>query len=217
MPDYHFMVYDTIVIYEHRTEKAHILTLNVDQAEEVNLDKRLQRINEELNEYIDIPDPVQEPVNFSAQITKDDFIERVEKAKAHIERGETEQIVLSQRMVAKLDGDPFSFYRQLRTANPSPYMFYIDFDDYLILGASPESLVQTSGRSVITNPIAGTRPRGASNEEDEMLQNDLLKDKKELAEHEMLLALSKDDLLQICERETIHVPVLKDVVKYEHV
>lgn len=217
MPDYHLMIYNTIIIYEHRTEKAHIVTLNVDQVEETELDKRLHQISEEITEHINIGDPERKPVTFSPQITKDDFIQRVEKAKTYIEREEAEQIVLSQRMVAELDGDPFSFYRQLRTANPSPYMYYIDFTDYLIIGASPESLVQTTGRQVVTNPIAGTRPRGTSPEEDATLEIELLTDEKELSEHEMLVELSKTDLQQVCVPESIEVPVLKEIVKYEHV
>lgn len=216
MPDYHFMVYDTIIVYEHRTEKAHIVAVNVNMTDDKELDERLQNINEALNEHIDIPHPERKPTTFTAQISKEDFMERVEVAKSYIEQGEAEQIVLSQRMVASLN-DPFSFYRQLRTANPSPYMFYIDFADYLIIGASPESLVQTNGTQVITNPIAGTRPRGKSFEEDDQLARELLHDKKELAEHEMLVELSKTDLKQICDIESIHVPVLKEIVKYEHV
>src|SRR5690625_3558841 len=167
MPDYHFMMYHTIIIYEHRTEKAHILTINLDDSTEKELEERLLQINKQLDQQITIPDPVSESVTFKPQISKDNFIENVKKAKNFIENKEAEQIVLSQRMIAELDGDAFSFYRELRTSNPSPYMFYIDFTDYLIIGASPESLVQTTGKQVVTNPIAGTRPRGKSIQEED--------------------------------------------------
>lgn len=217
MPDYHFMMYETIIVYEHRTEKAHIVTMNIDDASGDELNDRLQKISEQLDKQIVIPDPEPTNVIFEAQISKEKFIENVEKAKGYIDAGEASQIVLSQRMIAELDGDPFSFYRELRTANPSPYMFYIDFTDYLIIGASPESLVQTTGQNVVTNPIAGTRPRGKTNSEDEKLQSDLLHDKKELLEHEMLVHASKEELLHICEKDSIDVPVYMDVVKYEHV
>jgi len=120
-------------------------------------------------------------------------------------------------MVATITDDPFSIYRKLRTANPSPYMFYIDFADYLIIGASPESLVQTTGRTVVTNPIAGTKPRGKNEAEDAMIAYELLQDPKEVAEHDMLVQLSKDDLHPICKQGSIQVPVYKDIVKYEHV
>ena len=217
MPDYHFMLYDTIVIYEHRTEKAHILTLNLNGSSNEELELRVEKISEQLDKQISIPDPTLQPIKFEPTISKETFIERVEKAKKFIESNETEQIVLSQRMVAQLDGDPFSFYRELRTSNPSPYMFYIDFTDYLIIGASPESLVQTTGNQVVTNPIAGTRRRGQTVLEDETLQKELLSDPKELSEHDMLVELSKTDLLAVCAKESIQVPVYKDVVKYEHV
>lgn len=217
MPDYHFMLYDTIIVYEHRTEKAHIIALNVQNLKEVELDERLTKINHELSTPINIAEPNLTPITFSAQLKKEEFINRVQSAKRYIERGEAAQIVLSQRMVATFEEDPFSFYRELRTRNPSPYMFYIDFTDYFILGASPESLVQTNGRNVVTNPIAGTRRRGKTEAEDKVLENDLLQDKKELTEHEMLVELSKRDLEKVCEIQSIHIPVLKDVVKYEHV
>lgn len=217
MPDYHFMLYDTIIVYEHRTEKAHIIALNVHNLQEVELDERLTKINHELSAPVNIAEPNLTPITFSAQLAKEEFINRVQTAKQYIERGEAAQIVLSQRMVATFEEDPFSFYRELRTRNPSPYMFYIDFTDYFILGASPESLVQTNGRNVVTNPIAGTRRRGKSEAEDKVLENDLLQDKKELTEHEMLVELSKRDLEKVCELQSIHIPVLKDVVKYEHV
>jgi len=217
MPDFHFMIYQTIIVYEHRTEKAHILTINLDHVPETELDKRIQKVSDELDKYVPIPDPEPSSVRFEAQIAKQKFIDKVIKAKRYIKNNDAKQIVLSQRMIADLHGDPFSFYRELRTANPSPYMFYIDFTDYLIIGASPESLVQTTGNHVVTNPIAGTRPRGKSKEEDDALQADLLADQKELTEHDMLVALSKADLHVACEHESIHVPVYKDVVKYEHV
>src|SRR5699024_8360285 len=209
--------YETVIVYEHRTEKAHIITMNMDDASEIELDKRIQRIAKQLDQHIAIPDPEDFPVHFEARLSKEDFMENVEKAKQYIASGEAAQIVLSQQMKAEVKGDPFSIYRQLRTANPSPYMFYIDFCDYLIIGASPESLVQTSDRQVITNPIAGTRPRGNTTKEDATLQNDLLADVKEIQEHDMLVDLSKTDLSTICSEDTIHVPVYKDIVKYEHV
>lgn len=217
MPDIHFMLYQTIIVYEHRTEKAHIITMNLDGAGEQELDERLEKINKELDTQLRISDPELEKITFKPKISKEKFVANVQKAKQYIEAGEVEQIVLSQRMVADLNGDPFSFYRQLRSANPSPYMFYIDFTDYLIIGASPESLVQTTGKKVVTNPIAGTRPRGKTVTEDEQLERDLLADKKELMEHEMLVELSKKDLQTICTHASIQVPVHMDVVKYEHV
>lgn len=211
------MLYQTIIVYEHRTEKAHIITMNINNESDEALDVRLQTIKEELNEQITIPDPETFPITFKPQISEATFIENVKKAQHYIEKGEAAQIVLSQKMEADITGDPFTIYRELRTSNPSPYMFYIDFSDYLIIGASPESLVQTTDNQVVTNPIAGTRPRGTTIAEDEALQQELLADKKETNEHDMLVELSKEDLSLICDTDSIHVPVYQDVVKYEHV
>ena len=217
MPDYHFMVYDTIIAYEHRTEAAHIIALNTNEETEPEIDRRIQNIERQLKKEMTIEDPTIAPFEFTSTVDKDAFIDRVNKAKHYIEKGECEQIALSQRMVATITDDPFSIYRKLRTANPSPYMFYIDFADYLIIGASPESLVQTTGRTVVTNPIAGTKPRGKNEAEDAMIAYELLQDPKEVAEHDMLVQLSKDDLHPICKQGSIQVPVYKDIVKYEHV
>src|SRR5699024_8489000 len=154
---------------------------------------------------------------FKPNISKEVFIEKVKQAKQYIEKNEALQIVLSQRMVADINDDTFSFYRGLRAANPSPYMFYIDFTDYLIIGASPESLVQTTGNHVVTNPIAGTRPRGKDEADDQRLIKELLADQKEVTEHEMLVELSINDLKKVCNEESITVPVHKAIEKYEHV
>src|SRR5699024_3098795 len=102
-------------------------------------------------------------------------------------------------------------------ANPSPYMFYINFEDYVVLGSSPESLIQTSGETVISNPIAGTRPRGKTKTEDEAFMTDLLQDEKEVAEHKMLVDLSRFDLGEVCEKGSIVLPTFMEIEKYEHV
>ncbi|WP_312854636.1 anthranilate synthase component I family protein [Pallidibacillus pasinlerensis] len=150
-------------------------------------------------------------------MTEQQFKEKVEIIKQHIENEEVAQVVLSQRMKGKLEGDSFTFYLKLREVNPSPYMFYIDFEDYQILGASPESLVQTKNDEVITNPIAGTRHRGMSVAEDKALEKELLTDKKELAEHDMLVELSRNDLERVCEASSIHSPTYMKIEKYQHV
>lgn len=216
-PDYHFMVYDTIIVYEHRTETAYIITVPLNNESNEKLEKRAQQISDELDATMTNEKLETFPVHFKQTLQKSDFIHQVEQAKAYIHRGEATQIVLSQQMTAEVTGDPFSFYRHLRNQNPSPYMFYIDFTDYLIIGASPESLVQTTKDHVITNPIAGTRPRAAGPEEDKQLAEDLLKDPKEIAEHDMLVELSKEDFQHLCQADSIHVPVYQEVTRYEHV
>src|SRR5699024_6151120 len=186
-PDHHFMLYQTIIAYEHRTETAYIITNNINDETEDEMKKLLQTIRKQHDEQIPSPDPDINSVYFKAQLTKSSFMEKVNQAKNHITNNDATQVVLSQRMIADFNEGPFSFYRYLRSANPSPYMFYIDYSDYLIIGSSPESLIQTNGDQVITNPIAGTRPRGASITEDKRLEQELLNDRKEIAEHEMLV------------------------------
>ena len=217
MPDAHLMVYKSLIVYEHKSETAHLIAINIDDEQEDVLDNRIKALKEMIDQQVHIPEPESSSVSFQPDIPKKEFEHKVAKAKRYIDQGIAEQIVLSQRMEANIPGDPFSFYRKLRAANPSPYMFYIDFQDYLIFGASPETLIQTDGKNVVTNPIAGTRPRGITPAEDEQLMKDLLEDRKELSEHEMLVDLSKKELSITCQENSIHVPVYMNVEKYEHV
>lgn len=217
MPDAHLMVYKSLIVYEHKNETAHLIAINMDKETEDVLDDRIKALKDMLNEHVHIPEPELLSVSFQPDISKEAFERKVAKAKTYINQGVAEQIVLSQRMKADIHGDPFSFYRKLRAANPSPYMFYIDFQDYLIIGASPETLIQTKDNNVVTNPIAGTRPRGKTQIEDDQLRKNLLEDHKELSEHEMLVELSKQELRVTCKEHSIHVPVYMNVEKYEHV
>lgn len=216
-PDFHFMIYDTIIAYEHRSEKAYIIINPIEQMTDEQIQEKISRIETALKSQVDNDDPRLSGVIFKPSESKASFIKKIEKAKAHIAAGQASQIVISQRLVADFPGDPFSFYRQLRSANPSPYMFYIEFEDYKILGASPESLVQVTGRTVTTNPIAGTKPRGKTEAEDTKIAADLLKDKKEIHEHDLLVDFSKADFKKICQADTIEVPVYKKILRYEHV
>src|SRR5699024_10506846 len=178
MPDVHLMFYKNVIVFDHSNESVYVIAMNPDQELENNLDERIARLKKALKPAQSREAVEKESMIFEPEMDKQQFINDVKTAKKHIDSGEVLQVVLSQRMQAKTDGDPFSFYRKLRRANPSPYMFYIDFTDYLVLGASPESLVQTMNETVITNPIAGTRPRGKSAQEDEINTNELLADEK---------------------------------------
>ncbi|HLQ73213.1 MAG TPA: anthranilate synthase component I [Bacillota bacterium] len=217
MPDVHFMVYKDLIAYEHSTETAYLIATNLHDEGESQLDKRLKSLENILGEHVSIADPDTEPISFTPEIPKEAFVKKVAAAKEYIAAGEVSQVVLSQRMQANIGEDTFSIYRKLRTANPSPYMFYVDFADYLIIGASPESLVQTSGNNIVTNPIAGTRARGLTKDEDERLAKELLADKKETNEHEMLVELSKREIQPICEKDSLSVPTYMKIEKYEHV
>lgn len=217
MPDIHLMVYKSLIVFEHTKETVHIIATNVQQEPEEKLDQYLEALVISLQENSPATELEETDIHFQPEITADEFQEKVKVVKDYIEQGEALQIVISQRMKASFEGNPFTFYRKLRRANPSPYMFYIDFENYKIVGASPESLIQTSGEHIVTNPIAGTRARGKNAEEDRMLERELLEDRKEIIEHKMLVELSQHDLRHVCHEDQITVPTYMKVEKYQHV
>jgi anthranilate synthase component 1 len=145
------------------------------------------------------------------------YAEAVERAKEYIRAGDIYQVVPSQRWSADSPVEAFSIYRGLRAINPSPYMYFLDFEDFEIAGASPESLVKVEGRQVAQRPIAGTRPRAATAEEDLERGRELLADEKERAEHVMLVDLGRNDLGRVCEYGTVTVDELMVVETYSHV
>lgn len=148
---------------------------------------------------------------------KEQYCEMVEKAKHHIKEGDIFQIVLSNRLSAPFEGSLFDTYRVLRTINPSPYMFYFSGTDVEVAGASPETLVKLENGVLHTFPLAGTRPRGATAEEDKKLEEGLLKDEKEFAEHNMLVDLGRNDLGKVSKFGTVKVEKLHSIERYSHV
>ncbi len=145
------------------------------------------------------------------------FEAAVEDCKDYVRAGDVIQVVLSQRFSGDLDADPFDVYRALRTINPSPYMFYLQFNETRVIGASPEVLVRKEGNHVEVRPIAGTRPRGASFDEDQAFEKELLADPKERAEHIMLVDLGRNDLGRVCATGSVQVDELMVVERYSHV
>jgi len=141
----------------------------------------------------------------------------VDQVKAYIHAGDTFQTVVSQRLSAQMSADPLDFYRVLRVINPSPYLFLFDFEDFQVVGSSPEALVRVTGRQVETWPIAGTRPRGASPAEDDQLAAELMADAKERAEHVMLVDLGRNDLGRVSEIGSVEVDQMMQVERYSHV
>jgi anthranilate synthase component 1 len=146
-----------------------------------------------------------------------DFEEVVRKAKDYIVAGEAIQVVLSQQFSAAVSGDDFALYRSLRSVNPSPYMFYLNFGDIKLIGASPEILVRLTDGKIELRPIAGTRPRGATPEEDQALEKDLMADPKERAEHIMLVDLGRNDVGKVAAPGSVTVPRLMEIERYSHV
>ncbi len=148
---------------------------------------------------------------------KEEFEEAVRKSKEYIAAGDVIQVVISQQFTGEVHGQDFQIYRQLRSVNPSPYMFYLNFGDVRFIGASPEILVRLTDGRIELRPIAGTRPRGATDEEDMALEKELISDPKERAEHIMLVDLGRNDAGKVAAPGTVHVPRLMEIERYSHV
>lgn len=155
--------------------------------------------------------------NLSSNMDQDKFHSMVEKGKEYIYEGDIFQVVLSQRFEVPFKGDSFTLYRALRMVNPSPYLFYLDFDGFSLVGSSPEVLVRVTDSEVRLLPIAGTRPRGKTHEEDLALEEDLKKDPKEIAEHIMLVDLGRNDLSRVCKSGTVHLERNQSIERFSHV
>jgi len=162
------------------------------------------------------PEPEQDPP-FDSSITRADFERGVEAIREYIRAGDAFQVVLSQRLGIRLDATPFDLYRGLRSLNPSPYLYFLEMDGVALVGSSPEVLVRVEDRTVTVRPIAGTRPRGATPEEEHALEEELRADEKECAEHRMLVDLGRNDVGRVAEYGTVTVPDLMVVERYSHV
>jgi anthranilate synthase component 1 len=162
------------------------------------------------------PQPEADP-DFSSSMSREEFEAGVERVREYIFAGDVFQVVLSQRLEMPLTAEPFDLYRALRSLNPSPYLYFLELDGFSLVGSSPEVLVRVEDRTVTVRPIAGTRPRGATPEEDRALALDLREDEKELAEHRMLVDLGRNDIGRIAEYGSVDVPELMVVERYSHV
>ncbi|MBO6650166.1 MAG: anthranilate synthase component I [Balneola sp.] len=158
-----------------------------------------------------------DPESLVSNIERDQFKNMVNTAKDYIYEGDIFQVVLSQRFEANMSGDSFMLYRALRMVNPSPYLFYLDFDDFQIVGSSPEVLVRVQDKEVRVLPIAGTRPRGSTHQEDLELEEDLKNDPKEVAEHIMLVDLGRNDLSRVSRPGTVKMERNQVIERYSHV
>lgn len=219
MPDIHVLFYDTFLIYDHLKQKVTIAAIDLflSGRSPEHMKKDIEIIYEDLQAGSPQQGELGASLSFKPAIKEDDFKEMVEKAKQHIVKGDIFQVVISQRFSSPFKGNPFSLYRQLRTSNPSPYMFYMDFEDYIVLGTSPESLVKVKNGFVTTNPIAGTKTRGKTSEEDKQIAASLLIDEKEVAEHRMLVDLGRNDIGKISEIGTVQVNKYMQIELYKYV
>lgn len=219
MPDVHVYFYDTFIVIDHLKQTVTIVAIDLfdEGRAEKELEARISNIEQQLKKGTTFIEEDTSVVEFAPTIDKETFMTMVEKGKKHIECGDIFQVVLSQRFTSSFEGNPFSLYRRLRTSNPSPYMFYLEFDEYTILGTSPESLVKVQNRKVITNPIAGTKPRGKTKEEDLEIEQLLLQDEKEIAEHRMLVDLGRNDIGRVSKIGTVQVSKYMNIERYKYV
>ncbi|WP_080875447.1 anthranilate synthase component I [Oceanobacillus timonensis] len=220
MPDIHLMLFEDTIVFDHEENKLHLIAIDRDGGSEDNRARRIQKMEQFIEQARSTDLPVPQTYAFIPEMEQRNFERNVEIAKERMQKGDIFQVVLSQRFSREVEDEQefgLSFYEQLRRHNASPYMFYIDFQDYTVLGASPESLIETNGSQVVTNPIAGTRKRGETEQEDQALAEELLADEKELAEHRMLVDLSRNDLGRVCEIGSIEIPVYMTIERYQHV
>lgn len=219
--DYDFMLFDKIIAYDHLKQKICLIVhMKTDRAME-NYGQamaELQKMTDLIRSNVKLPEYKSDKnVNFTCNQTKEEFCEMVERAKQYIFDGDSFQIVASRRFESDYKGSLVNAYRVLRTINPSPYMVYMKIDDKEIMSTSPETLVRLENGRLITFPVAGSRPRGATPEEDKALEKELLADEKELAEHNMLVDLGRNDLGRICKFGTVEVTEYKQIHKYSRI
>src|SRR5262245_16872592 len=224
------MFVDSLLVFDHsrRTIKA-LTRLPLDGDLDANYREASERI-EQMIDRLDAPAPVQRLESIpshnegiglhdrvKSNVTPTEFMAMVRKAKEYIKAGDIIQVVPSQRLSLQTTADPFSIYRALRAVNPSPYMFFLDYGDYHIVGASPEMLVMVEDGKIHNRPLAGTRWRGATPEEDDRLARELLADEKERAEHVMLVDLGRNDVGRVSKAGSVSVDELMVIEKYSHV
>ncbi|MEK7671103.1 MAG: chorismate-binding protein, partial [Bacteroidota bacterium] len=217
-------LFDTVIQFDHRNQLVTIVCNAI-----IEHEKPLQRQYEEAKKRLEALELRLKNIavgtsNFVSNTSinhmgedEEQFRKSVLRAKEYIIEGDIFQVVLSRKAQLEFSGDPFPVYRALRIINPSPYLFYLDFGETKLIGSSPEVLVRSMNGTVELFPIAGTRRRGKNGEEDKKLEDELLHDEKELAEHLMLVDLGRNDVGRICEYGSVHVPVFKRVERYSHV
>tara|TARA_B100000963_G_scaffold347259_1_gene353381 strand:- start:2333 stop:3787 length:1455 start_codon:yes stop_codon:yes gene_type:complete len=224
IPDIRLLRPTTLVIYDNLKKEMYFIKNCFIDKKIRNYQKEYNNICDELNSILVLSkisyskkNNKKYKVKIKSNISKQKFINMVKKAKNYIKIGDIFQVVLSQRFEAKLYKEPLDIYKKLRITNPSPFMFYFNFSDFQIIGSSPEILVRLRNKKITIRPIAGTRPRGTNKNQDKFFENDLLKDKKELAEHLMLLDLGRNDVGKISKINSVKITEKFKVEKYSHV
>jgi len=230
-PDILLMQCEEFVVFDNLAG-AMLLVTTVDPRERDALERAEARLDE-IEQGLHLSMPALDPISliasessdsvqevekrFTSEVGQAGYIETVERVREYILAGDVMQVVPAQRMSAPFEGDPVNLYRALRNLNPSPYLFYLDLDDFHIVGSSPEILSRLQGREVTVRPIAGTRPRGRTAEEDLALEQDLLADPKERAEHLMLIDLGRNDVGRVAKTGSVKLTEQMVVERYSHV
>ena len=229
IPELHFLFADELIAFDHFKQKMHIIVnLHTDGNLERNYSSAVNRIRDIYREILSsrwklsenfstAPVKINGGLKVTSNISRERFCENVLKAQEYIRNGDIFQVVLSQRLCVETDSEPFNVYRALRLINPGPYMYYLKFDNYTIAGSSPEMLVRVEARKVESCPIAGTRKRGASEEEDIQLEKELIGDEKERAEHIMLVDLGRNDIGKVSSFGTVQVIDFMHIERFSHV
>lgn len=220
LPDAAFLFGHIFLVFDHYTDLLYLIGLNY-REHEIDLAREVARTEEQINDlnfnYLQ-PDENSYPSGGVEDLgSRDWYTEGVEKIRDHIVQGDILQAVLSRRLIIDSDLPAIEAYRRLRTANPSPYLFLLDFGDYQLFGSSPEMQVKVKEGKAIMRPIAGTRPRGRTAAEDHELERELLEDEKECAEHLMLVDLCRNDLGRVCEPGTVKPTEYMVVERFSHV
>jgi anthranilate synthase component 1 len=227
-PDAQFMLVKDCVVLDHVAQKMFLYSsplLLYDSDPVADYEASQERIHQMAERILAVheydpspsPPPSRGSLQYSPNLTKEEFCRSVEQAREYIHAGDIFQVVLSRRIDFTPEVDPFAVYRALRDINPSPYLYYLDFGDRKVIGASPEMLVRVERREVTTVPIAGTRPRGSTPEEEERFARELLADEKERAEHTMLVDLARNDVGRIAKFRSIQVEDFMAIERFSHV
>ena len=219
-----FMLFDTVLAFDHVRHRILIIA-NARVSGDEDLESlyqfacaKIAFVERELDRPLSkAATPERKSLEFSSNVTREEFEGMARTAKEYIAAGDIYQVVLSQRFEAQFDADSFMAYRALRHVNPSPYMYFIREGDRAIVGSSPEMLVRVEGHRIETHPIAGTRPRGRTDEEDVRLAEELKRNEKERAEHVMLVDLGRNDLGRVAQYGTVKVPTYMTLERYSHV
>jgi anthranilate synthase component I len=219
-----FMLFDTVLAFDHVRHRILIIA-NARITGDEDLESlyqfacaKIEFVERELERPLSKPPcPDTSPIEVTSNVSREQFEQMVRTAKEYIAAGDIYQVVVSQRFETKVGADPFTVYRALRHVNPSPYMYFIRMGDRSIVGSSPEMLVRVEGHRVETHPIAGTRPRGRNEEEDQRLGDELKRNEKERAEHVMLVDLGRNDIGRVSAYGTVKVPTYMVLERYSHV